>query len=299
MIPTVTWISFLPAITIRAQNIEGRARIYTNTNGVFTDSGNELPAPLASGDRGGTFSWLDIDGDGDLDYFVAGQYFVPGGNGLVEAQMHLYRNDTPGQNAAPLAPIPLSVVQVSEKTALLSWIAGSDDHTPAAALTYDLELFRDNVPVAIPKRTPEPGNVSAVNEWLLTGLEMGNYKWTLSTVDAAYIGSPIAVGEFTMGYVSTGETADNLPHDFSIRQNYPNPFNKVTTISYSIPGEGMVSLKVYNMMGEEVATLVSEKKQAGNYEVTFDATNMSDGIYFYKMQTPGFSQTKKMMITAY
>jgi len=278
-------------------NIEGRARIYTNTDGIFTDSGNELPAPRASGDRGGTFSWLDIDGEGDLDYFIAGQYFVPGGNGLVEAQMHLYLNETPGQNTAPLAPIPLDAVQVSDNTALLSWIAGSDDHTPAAALTYDLKLFRDNVPVVIPKRTPEPGSVSAANEWLLTGLQMGNYKWTLCTVDAAYIGSPIAQGEFTMGYVSTGETVENLPQGYSLGQNYPNPFDRVTTISYSIPEAGMVMLKVYNMMGEEVATMVKENKQAGNYEVAFDATNLPVGVYFYRFRTGAFSQTKKMIIS--
>jgi len=276
--------------------IEGRARIYTNTDGIFTDSGNELPAPLASGDRGGTFSWLDIDSEGDLDYFIAGQYYVPGGNGLVEAQMHLYRNDTPGQNAAPLAPIPLAVVQVSENTALLSWLAGSDDHTPAAALTYDLELFRDNVPVSIPKRTPEPGNVSTANEWLLTGLQMGNYKWTLCTVDAAYIGSPIAVGEFTIGFLSSGETIENLPRDYSIGQNYPNPFNSVTTIRYSIPEEGMVTLTVYNITGDELVTLFSENKQAGNHEVLLDATNLPSGVYFYIFKARAFSQTKKMII---
>ncbi|HSN50584.1 MAG TPA: FG-GAP-like repeat-containing protein, partial [Bacteroidales bacterium] len=94
--------------------IEGRARVYSNNNNVFTDSGNQLPAPHASGDRAGTFSWLDIDGDGDLDYFIAGEYFVPGGNGLVDAQMHLYRNDAAGQNLPPLMPTGLAVTQVSD-----------------------------------------------------------------------------------------------------------------------------------------------------------------------------------------
>jgi len=179
----------------------------------------------------------------------------------------------------------------------LTWLAGSDDHTPADALTYDLELYMDNIPVAIPKRTPEPGNVSAVNEWLLTGLQMGDYEWTLRTVDAAYIGSPIAVGGFTMGYVSTDETVANLPDDYSIGQNYPNPLNQSTTIRYSVPEEGIVILKVYNITGNEVATLVSENKQAGNYEVTFDATNLSSGVYFYRIQARSFSQTKKMIIS--
>ncbi len=278
--------------------IEGRARIYTNTGGIFTESGNELPAPRASGDRGGTFSWLDIDGEGDLDYFIAGQYFVPGGNGLVEAQMHIYRNDNQGLNAAPLAPIPLDVVQVSENTAILSWMAGSDDHTPVAALTYDLELFRDNLPVTIPKRTPEPGNVSAATEWLLTGLETGTYNYILRTVDAAYIGSTIAEGGFTMGFVSTEEVTDNPSSDYSLGQNYPNPFNSATLIRFSIPDEGMVTLDVYNITGKEVVTLVSEIKQAGNYEVLLEATNLPVGIYFYRLQARDFSQTRKMILTS-
>jgi photosystem II stability/assembly factor-like uncharacterized protein len=277
--------------------IEGRARIYTNDGGIFTESGNELPAPRASGDRGGTFSWLDIDGEGDLDYFIAGQYFVPLGNGLVEAQMHLYRNDTPAQNAAPLAPIPLDVVQVSENTALLTWLEGSDDHTPVAALTYDLELFRDNVPVALPKRAPEPGNVSAVNEWLLTGLEIGNYQWTLRTVDAAYIGSPLAVGEFTIETVAIAEPQVNQTGEYSILQNCPNPCSTSTTIMYSIPEAGEVSLTVYNITGEEVATLVNETMQAGNYEVKWDATGMPAGVYVYRFRSGTFSETKKMIIT--
>src|SRR5690606_27692063 len=86
-------------------NIEGRAKVYDNVGGTFVDSGNQLPAPRASGSRGGSFTWLDIDGDGDLDYFIAGQYFVPGGNGLVEAQMHLYTNDAEAQNQLPTAPL--------------------------------------------------------------------------------------------------------------------------------------------------------------------------------------------------
>jgi hypothetical protein len=276
--------------------IEGRARIYTNTNGVFTDSGNELPSPRAWGDRGGTFSWLDIDGEGDLDYFIAGQYFVPGGNGLVEAQMHLYRNDTPGQNSAPLTPTGLSVTQVSDSSALVSWDPGIDDHTASDALTYDLKLFHDNVPVTIPTHIPEPGNISAVTEWLLTGLQTGNYSWILRTIDAAYIGSPVATGEFSLFPVPVDEIIPNPPPGYYLGQNHPNPFNQLTTISYFLPQEGMVSLKLYNIKGEEVALLVNEKKQAGNYKVRLDAKNLSDGVYYYRLQGSDFSQARKLVI---
>ena len=109
--------------------IEGRAKVYDNVGGTFVDSGNQLPAPRAMGFSGGSFSWLDIDGEGDLDYFIAGSYFVPGGNGLVETQMHLYVNDAQAQNLAPGAPAQLdSQVQLDGSVALW-WSPASDDFT--------------------------------------------------------------------------------------------------------------------------------------------------------------------------
>jgi hypothetical protein len=277
--------------------IEGRARIYTNDNGIFTDSGNELPAPHASGDHGGTFSWLDIDADGDLDYFIAGEYFVPGGNGLVEAQMHLYRNDTPGQNEAPLIPTGLLVTQESDSAVLLSWNEGSDDHTPANSLTYDLNLFKNNIPVVLPTHTPDPGNVSAVTEWSLTGLEPGNYTWTLSTIDAAYIASPVATGEFNLGATSIGEMSESSLSGYHLGQNYPNPSSHLTTIRYIIPQEGKVSLRVFNIRGEEVATLVSQNRQAGNYEIILDASGLPDGVYYYRLLSGDVSLSRKLMVS--
>jgi photosystem II stability/assembly factor-like uncharacterized protein len=182
--------------------IEGRAKVYDNDGGVFTDSGNQLPAPRASGSRGGSFTWLDIDGEGDLDYFIAGQYFVPGGNGLVEAQMHVYRNDAPGQNDAPSAPSNLAA-QVDGDTGgvTLWWSPAVDDLTPSHALTYDLGLFRDGTPVVLtPHRLPEPGSVSAaLSQWTLTGLPDGLYTWTLRAVDSAYNGGPAAQSSFLVG----------------------------------------------------------------------------------------------------
>jgi hypothetical protein len=276
--------------------IEGRARIYSNNNNVFTDSGNDLPAPHASGDRAGTFSWLDIDGDGDLDYFIAGEYFVPNGNGLVEAQMHLYRNDTPGQNYAPSAPTGLSVTLMPENIVKLSWLPGNDDHTPTDALTYDLKLFHNELPVSLPVRTPEPGCVSAVTEWLFTGLEPGNYTWTLCTVDAAYTGSTLAAGEFSVGTTSVSENYDSKSKGYSLGQNYPNPFFQQTTVTYSIPLEGFVYLSIYDIKGFEVINLVNEKKQAGSYNINFNAGSLPDGVYYYRLFSGDFSQSKKMVI---
>ncbi len=287
--------------------IDGRARIYTNDGGIFTaDTANTLPAPRASGSRGGTFSWFDLDGEGDLDYFIAGQYFVPGGNGLVEAQMHVYRNDVLDLNEAPSIPTGLIATVQSENNVIFSWIPSSDDHTPTPAITYDLVVVRTGTHVPIGKlngvtntilaRLPEPGNISAVAEWSLTGLENGVYEWRLRAVDAAYVGSEIAIGEFSIGVVLVAEEVNNIPKEYGIEQNFPNPFNPTTTIRYSIPEDGLVTLKIYNAIGQEITTLINEIKQIGNYYLQFDASLLPSGVYFYQLNAGNFTNTKKMIL---
>ena len=87
------------------------------------------------------------------------------------------------------------------------------------------------------------------------------------------------------------------PTVYSLSQNYPNPFNPQTTISYSLPSAGFVTLKVYDMIGHEVTTLIQGKKEtAGNHFKTFNAGNLPSGIYFYRLQTDKFSETKKMIL---
>ena len=86
------------------------------------------------------------------------------------------------------------------------------------------------------------------------------------------------------------------PTEFTLSQNYPNPFNPSTAIQYSIPESGNVKLKVFNSIGEEVATLVNNYKEAGSYKVTFNANGLSSGIYYYKLSSNGFNQVKKMIL---
>jgi hypothetical protein len=87
-----------------------------------------------------------------------------------------------------------------------------------------------------------------------------------------------------------------IPEAFALEQNYPNPFNPTTKMKYSIPTSEFVTLKVYDVLGNEVATLVSEEKPGGSYEVEFTASGLSSGIYFYKLQTSSFVETKKMIL---
>jgi photosystem II stability/assembly factor-like uncharacterized protein len=87
-----------------------------------------------------------------------------------------------------------------------------------------------------------------------------------------------------------------MPNEFLLFQNYPNPFNPATTIAYQIPDRGFVTLKVYDILGREVATLVNEEKPAGSYEVQFTANGLASGIYFYKLSANEYSETKKMIL---
>ena len=98
------------------------------------------------------------------------------------------------------------------------------------------------------------------------------------------------------GVTAVSNNGSKKPDQFSLGQNYPNPFNPTTTIEYSIPESGNVKLQVYNSLGEEVATLVNNYKEAGNYKVNFNAGKLSGGIYYYRMSTGNYSSVKKMIL---
>jgi hypothetical protein len=92
------------------------------------------------------------------------------------------------------------------------------------------------------------------------------------------------------------QTSSEIPDKFSLSQNYPNPFNPVTQINYELPVTNYVSLKVYDALGNEVETLVNEKQNTGSYSIDFNASILPSGIYFYKLVSEKYSETKKMVL---
>jgi hypothetical protein len=100
----------------------------------------------------------------------------------------------------------------------------------------------------------------------------------------------------TFDYSSIIEVNVAAPIKYALEQNYPNPFNPSTMISYSIPQNSFVTLNVYDIIGNEVATLVNQTQSAGKYDIRFDASNLSNGVYFYTIKTDNFSSTKKMIL---
>jgi hypothetical protein len=88
----------------------------------------------------------------------------------------------------------------------------------------------------------------------------------------------------------------NIPKEYALSQNYPNPFNPVTKIDYALPKDGFVKIKVYDILGKEVTTLVNQQLTAGYYSVDFDATNLTSGVYFYKIEAGRFNDVKRMIL---
>nr|HMS33987.1 T9SS type A sorting domain-containing protein [Ignavibacteria bacterium] len=98
------------------------------------------------------------------------------------------------------------------------------------------------------------------------------------------------------GSVFISENGTSIPEGYYLSQNYPNPFNPVTNLEFGISKLGFVSLRVYDALGKEVAVLVNEKLTQGIYEFKFDASNLVSGVYFYKLETGNFTQTKRMLL---
>ena len=103
---------------------------------------------------------------------------------------------------------------------------------------------------------------------------------------------------FDLYHIITG-TDDEIPvvaNKYSLDQNFPNPFNPETTLEYNLQNSGEVSLIIYNLLGQEMTRLVNEVQKAGNHQVTWNASNVASGIYFYRLQAGDFVQTRKMVL---
>lgn len=136
------------------------------------------------------------------------------------------------------------------------------------------------------------GNNNSVIDYLFVddNLTSGNYSYRLKQIDND--------GSFSYSEIINVEIGE-LPTIFELSQNYPNPFNPITKIKFAIPlsaSNSLVTLKVYDVMGREVTTLINEQKLAGNYEVFFNGDELSSGVYFYKITVKEFISTKKLII---
>ena len=121
-------------------------------------------------------------------------------------------------------------------------------------------------------------------------------RYTNATLLKAANGNPIGDLTWYPEIVVGVEQQPGIPTEFTLEQNYPNPFNPTTTISYSITQPGLVTLKVYNVLGQVVSTLVNQEQNTGTYKVNFNASNLASGVYMYTIQAGNSSLTKKMLL---
>ncbi len=134
--------------------------------------------------------------------------------------------------------------------------------------------------------------------YYLKGLGLYRYSWYADFVESISFLRGCIVNGILYGDTSVVSVDDEISivSNFQLSQNYPNPFNPSTVIKYQIPELSFVTLKVYDVLGSEILTLVNEEIPAGSYEVEFDGTGLPSGIYFYRLQAGNFVETKKMVL---
>jgi xylan 1,4-beta-xylosidase len=184
--------------------------------------------------------------------------------------------------------------RVRAKWILGEGTAGGGDYTLKFGWLTQLEdsKFRQDKPAnagifLLASDTTEAGTSSYTTQF-------DTLPYTVSRGGITTLGS-FGVGKF--GQISVDvKSPKNLPSEFRLSQSYPNPFNSTTRINYSVPKNSYITLKVYNLLGEEVTTLFEGFKQLGNYTAMFDASGLSSGMYFYRMTAENFTDTKKTIL---
>ncbi|MDD8017699.1 MAG: T9SS type A sorting domain-containing protein [Bacteroidota bacterium] len=241
---------------------------------------------------------------------------VPDSAGQVVSTAYVVRNNyyavTPAVQTWYNTKSSLGIGSLIPLTNYINKKLGVDS---TAAFKKDTIAFtlssRNLVPFATWYYDPAGANKKKVNTGFDASKDFQRSDWTYytdtlnlkyPTTKAAYKGAdggqPAgSLMWWNLAVLSVGTSqGQNVPQGFSLNQNYPNPFNPSTVISYQLPSSNHVSLKVFNVIGKEVATLVNEVKEAGSYEATFDASKLSSGIYFYQLKSGQFSSVKKMML---
>jgi hypothetical protein len=181
---------------------------------------------------------------------------------------------------------------VNEESAFYAGVE-FDGNGESEVIMYLGEPFTDTFPYVIQEdgsfdMDSSPGAVSAD----------GRYFFNLETGDTTSVafGLGIRAENFTMSAIDQDLYA-STPSSFTLEQNYPNPFNPKTLINYQLPVTNDVDMSIYNLLGQKVAVLVSEKQPAGLYQVEWDASGFASGIYYYRLHTSsGYIQTKKMIV---
>jgi len=178
-----------------------------------------------------------------------------------------------------------------------NWTLSLNDAWINSFLTLGSNIFAGSVGNGVWRSTNYGNTWTQIND----GLGSGAYNVLSLGADDQYlfagtVSSSIWRRPLSQVVTNTEDETNLQPKEFSLEQNYPNPFNPSTRIQYQVSGVSHINLKVYDVLGNEVATLVNEEKQAGSYEVDFNASQLTSGVYFYTINAGSFVETKKMIL---
>lgn len=263
----------IPLFSVDPDEIQYLILWKNNQNESFSKS--QLPFPL--GDPMNNFFKKDIDNDGDLDVLF---------NTWNTDTLYQIVNKEIVTNSPPELPDIDSLI-ISENDVTVMWDNGSDTESLQGHVQYS---------VLIESSGSQRNGVTHSKKISFNDLSTGDYSLKIEASDPLLLSSGYSDAmNFTITFVSNEDQP--LPQkEVTLHQNYPNPFNPSTLIRYQLPVSSFVSLKVFDMLGREVAVLVDGKVNAGSHEVTFNAKGLSSGVYFYRLETNGFVDTKQFTL---
>ncbi|HTR82463.1 MAG TPA: endo-1,4-beta-xylanase [Bacteroidota bacterium] len=193
------------------------------------------------------------------------------------------------KGSVPAAPVLISPINIfnAPKLEKFTW------HSALHAASYELQVALDNAFELVLVDTTTADTTASPS----TALDdTTRFYWRVCGIDSAGPGSYSVIGQFTTGTVLAVREEGILPKGFALSQNYPNPFNPSTMISYQLPVNSFVTLKVYDIAGREVRTLISGSENAGSHAIQFDGSSLPSGVYYYRLRAGNFTSVKKLAL---
>lgn len=275
--------------------------VVTSDGIVFTDGKISIPiADLNGVNDASKLRWLKRGNSGDPWTDFGGT--VVGGNLESTVAFSTFSEFTVG-STDDSNPLPVELILFeglnTEEGVILRW------ETATEVNNYGFEIERQVSSIEYQDSSwvklsfvQGHGTTNSPKEYLFTDSNLPDTGSTVSyrlkqiDNDGTFAYSKIV----TVDLSSITSVEEEIPVEYSLAQNYPNPFNPTTTIEYSIPKSVLVSIKIYDLLGREVRTLVNEEKSAGRYEVSFDGSELSSGIYVYSLKAGDFNKTRKLLL---
>jgi PKD repeat protein len=275
------------------------AEVYRNDGMSFRD----IEAGLAA--LSGSVAWSDVDRDGDLDVLLAGR------DSLDVYLARLYANHVLLLNTPPEPPTNLQL-QIMGNRAIFSWDPATDAQTPAEGLSYNLRIGTviRHVDVLPPMADPTTGlrtvvglgNMNQNTSWTIDLPEplASYYFWSVQAIDASFEGSAFAPDLFIDPEVTAIGGALGSPLQYALYPCAPNPFDRTTLIRYDLPRSSSVDLRIYDVAGRLVRQLESSRREPGRHAAVWDSrddsgSRVASGVYFYRLDTGEFTQTRKVV----